>query len=107
VLLAVIAIVVPLFSYAPKFYKGLVGIRLNSMYRRLRLIEASLQKDVSASEAAALETDLEGVDRAIHSLAVPVRYSDMFFSIKSHLDLVRTRLRARRTESPGQSTEVA
>lgn len=107
VLLAVIAIVVPLFSYAPKAYKGLVGMRLNSMYRRLRLIEASLQKDLSGSDAAALETDLEGVDRAIHSLAVPVRYSDMFFSIKSHLDLVRTRLRARRTGSLGQSTEAA
>jgi hypothetical protein len=51
-----------------------------------------------AAEVAALEADLDGVDRAIHSLAVPMRYSDVYFSVKSHLDLVRTRIGSRRAE---------
>jgi hypothetical protein len=55
-----------------------------------------LQHDVTAVEVSALETDLDGVDRAIHSLAVPMRYSDVYFSVKSHLDLVRTRIGSRR-----------
>ncbi len=95
---AVIAIVLPLFSYAPKGYKWLVTERLNAMYRRLRRIEARLQNDVTAAEVSAREVDLDGVDRAIHSLAVPMRYSDVYFSVKSHLDLVRTRLGSRRAE---------
>jgi hypothetical protein len=80
---AVIAIILPLFSYAPKGYKWLVTERLNAMYRRLRRIEARLQNDVTAAEVSAFEADLDGVDRAIHSLAVPMRYSDVYFSVKS------------------------
>ena len=98
VVAAVIAIVLPLFSYAPKGYKWLVNERLNAMYRRLRRIEARLQHDVTAADVSALEADLDGVDRAIHSLAVPMRYSDVYFSVKSHLDLVRTRIGSRRAE---------
>jgi uncharacterized protein len=98
VVAAVIAIVLPLFSYAPKGYKWLVNVRLNAMYRRLRRIEARLQDDVTAAQVSALEVDLDGVDRAIHSLAVPMRYSDVYFSVKSHLDLVRTRIGSRRAE---------
>jgi TRAP transporter TAXI family solute receptor len=98
VVAAVIAIALPLFSYAPKGYKWLVTERLNSMYRRLRRIEARLQNDMTAAEVSALEADLDGVDRAIHRLAVPMRYSDVYFSVKSHLDLVRTRIGSRRAE---------
>lgn len=75
-----------------------VDVRLNAMYRRLRRIEARLQHDVTAADVSALEADLDGVDRAIHSLAVPMRYSDVYFSVKSHLDLVRTRIESRRAE---------
>ncbi len=46
ILAAVIAIVLPLFSYVPRLYRGLVNQRLGSMYRRLRAIEANLQKEV-------------------------------------------------------------
>ena len=103
VVAAVIAIVLPLFSYAPKGYKWLVDERLNAMYRRLRRIEARLQHDVTAADVAALKADLDGVDRAIHRLAVPMRYSDVYFSVKSHLDLVRTRIGSRRAELAARS----
>ena len=98
VVAAVIAIVLPLFSYAPKGYKWLVNERLNAMYRRLRRIEARLQHDVTAADVSALEVDLDGVDRAIHRLAVPMRRHSDAESVKSHLDLVRTRIGSRRAE---------
>jgi TRAP transporter TAXI family solute receptor len=107
VLAAVIAIVLPLFSYAPKLYRWLVEDRLRSMYRRLRTIEASLQKDVAISEVSALEADLESIDRAIHILGVPIRHSDLFFSLKVHIDLVRTRLGSRRVELRNRITKAA
>jgi len=36
-------------------------------------------------------------------LAVPMRYSDVYFSVKSHLDLVRTRIGSRRAELAARS----
>lgn len=97
-LIAVFAIVLPLFSYAPKLYKRLVEYRLHAMYRRLRTIEAILHNDVASTELAVLEADLAGVDRAIHLLSIPMQHSDLFFSIKSHLDLVRVQLGLRPAE---------
>ena len=55
-------------------------------------------RDVPGTEVAALEADLASVDRAIHLLAIPMQHSDLFFSIKSHLDLVRVQLALRRAE---------
>jgi TRAP-type uncharacterized transport system substrate-binding protein len=107
VLTAVIAIALPLFSFAPKLYRGFVAYRLGSLYRRLRVIEASLQKGASSSEFAALEAELESVDRAIHLLGVPMQHSDLYFSIESHLDLVRTRLELRRARLRGQLPSAA
>ena len=96
VLLAGGAIIYPLFSFAPKLFRSLVEYRLRSMYRRLREIEASLQKDATSSEVAALETELATIDRKISMFGVPIQHSDTFFSIKSHIDVVRMRLGIRR-----------
>jgi hypothetical protein len=84
-----------------------VEYRLGSMYRRLREIEASLHKDVTISELSALEAELASINRAIHLLGVPKQHSDLFFSIKSHLDLVRMDLGLRRVELQSQMAKAA
>jgi TRAP transporter TAXI family solute receptor len=107
VLAAVVAIVLPVFSYAPRFYRGLVEHRLRSLYRRLRAIEQNLHKDVTATEVSALEFDVESVDRATNILGVPMRHSELFFSLKVHIDLVRDRLATRRRELLKQASKAA
>ena len=42
-LVAVIAIIIPMFSYGPNLYRWLVQYRMRALYRRLRVIEAALQ----------------------------------------------------------------
>jgi TRAP-type uncharacterized transport system substrate-binding protein len=106
-LLAGGAIAFPLFSFAPKLFRSFVGYRLGSIYRRLRTIEARLQQCASPVEMSALETELEGVDRQIHLLGVPMQHSDLFFSIKSHLDDVRAHLETSRAKLLGQRTKAA
>jgi hypothetical protein len=102
-----IAIGLPLFSFAPKLYKGLVEYRLGAIYRRLRAIEARLQKDVTAAEVLTLEADLERVDQEISNLGVPMQHSQLFFSIKSHVDDVRARLATRLVQTRNQVAKVA
>lgn len=106
-LLAGGAIVFPLFNLAPKLFKSLVEYRLSAMYRRLRAIEASLQKDVTAAEISAFDDELASIDRKISILGVPMKHSDLFFSIKSHLDVVRIRLGLRRAELKIQKPKAA
>jgi hypothetical protein len=97
-----IAIMVPLFSYSPRLYKWLVEYRLRALYRRLRKIEASLQKSLTAPEILTLEDEIESLDRDIITLGVPIKHSDLYFMIKSHLNLVRTRVGLRRTDLRGK-----
>jgi hypothetical protein len=106
-LLAGGAIVIPLFNFAPKLFKSLVEYRLGYMYRRLRTIEASLQHCTSPSVVSALESDLDGVDRDIHLLGIPMQHSDLFFSIKSHLDDVRAHLGSSRAKLLSQKSKAA
>ena len=106
-LLAGGAIAFPLFSFAPKLFKSLVQYRLGSMYRRLRAIEARLQQCASPAEVSAFETELDGIDRQIHLLGVPMQHSDLFFSIKSHLDDVRAHLESSRAKLLSQGTRAA
>lgn len=106
-LVTCIAIGLPLFSFAPKLYRGLVEYRLGAIYRRLRAIEARLQKGVTTSEVLTLEADLERVDQEIGNLGVPMQHSQLFFSIKSHVDDVRARLAARLAQTRSQKAKVA
>jgi TRAP-type uncharacterized transport system substrate-binding protein len=98
VLLTAVAIVLPLFSYAPRISKWFVEYRLRALYRRLRTIEGSLQKSLIGPDILALQDQVESLDREIASLGVPMRHSDLYFAIKSHLNLVRNRIGMRRIE---------
>jgi hypothetical protein len=66
-----------------------------------------LQKNATAAELSALKADLESVDRAASILGVPMRHSELFFSLKVHIDLVRARLASRGAELRGQATKAA
>ena len=96
VLLAAGVIVYPLFNFAPKLYQWFLQDRVRKLYRRLRIIEEALQKELAASQVVALQTDLENVSRAARIL--PKRNSDLFFPLRRHIDLTRTELAARLVE---------
>jgi TRAP transporter TAXI family solute receptor len=93
--LAAIAIILPIFSYGPSLYKWLIEYRLRALYRRLRNIEERLHKGLDAAQIAALEEEVELLEHDMIKLALPVRHSNLYFSVKSHLNLVRIRIRSR------------
>ena len=93
IVVTAVAIVIPLFTLTPKLYAWLLNLRLARLYRRLRLVNARLKGDLTADQVAALQDDLENIDRAANIL--PMRHSDLFFALLMHIDMTRTRLAAR------------
>jgi TRAP-type uncharacterized transport system substrate-binding protein len=93
ILVAAVAIVIPLFTFTPKLYTWLLNLRLARLYRRLRLVNAQLKKELTADQVAALQADLENIDRAANIL--PLRHSDVFFSLRLHIKEVRADLNQR------------
>jgi TRAP-type uncharacterized transport system substrate-binding protein len=93
IVVAAVAIVIPLFTFTPKLYAWLLNLRLARLYRRLRLVNARLKGELTADQLAAVQGDLDHIDRAANIL--PMRHSDLFFALLMHIDMTRTRLSAR------------
>jgi len=100
ILVAAVAIVIPVFTYTPRLYAWLVNLRLTRLYRRLRFIEADMQKTLTSNGAAVLRADLESIDRA--SRILPVGHSDHFFALRIHIKDLRTELARRLAELGGE-----
>ena len=77
VFVTAIAIILPTFNYAPKLHKWLVEYRLRALYRRLRNVEASFQKGLTALEISELDAELESLDRELGQLGLPTKHSDL------------------------------
>lgn len=103
VLVAVIAIVVPVFNYVPKLFLWFIHDRIRRLYRRLRIVDNALLAGVGASEMKALQAELESIVRAAN--IVPMRSSELFFELKSHID--RTRGNFASAESRSRRAKVA
>jgi TRAP transporter TAXI family solute receptor len=107
VAIAAIAIILPLFNYLPKLYRWFVSERILKLYSRLRVVEHALHTELEAAQIISLQAELESIDRGAIVLRVPTRFSDLFFSLKIHIDLIRTRLASRLVEARRQIPRVA
>jgi hypothetical protein len=88
--LATLAVVFPVFGFAPRLYAWFIQQRLRQLYRRLRVVENALQTKLTAAEADAVEAELNDIDKA--TMSVPMRHSDLYFMSRYHLDRTRARL---------------
>jgi len=98
VLVAVIAIVVPVFNYVPKLFLWFIHDRVRRLYRRLRIVDNALLSEPDISELKELHTELESIVRAAN--IVPMRSSELFFELKSHIDHTRSNLSSAEVRKP-------
>ena len=93
VVVAAVAVIVPLVNYAPKLYQSLIHSYVAKLYRRLRRLKPGCNEALALQKSGRkMQTDLESIDRAAKIL--PMRHSDLFFNLRVHIDMVRTRLGA-------------
>jgi hypothetical protein len=100
ILVAAVAIIIPLFTYAPRLYGWFLNMRLARLYRRIRLVNARLKNEQTVDHLLALQNDLESIDRAASIL--PMRHSELFLNLLMHLRFTRTELAARRDALRGE-----
>jgi TRAP-type uncharacterized transport system substrate-binding protein len=101
-------IAVILFSrIVPNLSTWVVRNRMGDLYRRLRSVEAEMQTDLTAAQLDALQADLERIEHSANNLGVPIRHSDLFFDLKTHINLVRQRLGLRRAELQSEILKIS
>jgi TRAP-type uncharacterized transport system substrate-binding protein len=91
VLLSLVAVLIPLSRIVPPLYEFRVRSRVFRWYRSLREIEEGIG---SADRAPAqLLVELDALDAKVERITVPLSHADELYALRSHIEMVRRRLR--------------
>jgi hypothetical protein len=97
VFLPIAILIYPVFKFLPKMYDWVMQSRIMRLYDEMRSIESEMAQ-ASGGDITALNTRLDQLDERANSLQLPNNYSSMLYTLRSHLNLVRARLAARRDQ---------
>jgi len=88
-LFSIIAVLIPVSRLIPPLYRFRVRSRVFRWYRQLRRIE----DDIGERDPKELLDELDRLESRAKRIAVPLSYADELYALRSHIDLVRIKLR--------------
>lgn len=95
----ILLIIVPMFlvlipglKSIPVIYRWRMRLRILRWYRALLTLESDLGPDVTSEKREALLARLDRIELAVNAMKVPASFADQFYSLRSHIAIVRTRL---------------
>jgi TRAP-type uncharacterized transport system substrate-binding protein len=92
VLVSIVAVLIPLSRVVPPLYELRIRSRVFRWYARLREIEDAVGEADARPET--LLKELDALDARVEHIAVPLSYADELYALRSHIDMVRGRLRS-------------
>lgn len=96
VVVALTALLIPLSKIVPPIYVWRVRSRVYRWYGELRAIEQAFE-DSGAAPDGAIRKDLgqrlDGLEDRVNHISVPLAYADELYRLRSHIHLVRERVR--------------
>jgi TRAP-type uncharacterized transport system substrate-binding protein len=93
-LAAIVAVLLPLSRVVPPLYEFRVRSRVFRWYAQLRQIEDEVVAQPGEAARQQLRARLDELDARVERITVPLSYADELYALRSHIDLVRTRLGA-------------
>ena len=95
VLVPLLGVAYPVVRIGPSLYQALMQRRIVVLYGELKVLEAELAARPAGASAADLVPRLDALEARAGHLRVPLRYSQMLYTLKVHIQLVRDRLARR------------
>jgi TRAP transporter TAXI family solute receptor len=90
VLIPLVGIVYPLLRFAPALYGWSMRRRVFQLYGELKRIEAEVE--ARPSDAASLRRRLDQLEERADHLQVPLAFTQILYTVRSHIGLARARL---------------
>ena len=88
-LVPLIAVLVPLMKFAPALYAWRVRSRIYRRYGELKFLEAELDADPGRHAREEWLARLERIEADVARVRTPLAFSDMLYTLRSHIALVR------------------
>ena len=92
VLLPVLAILIPVVRLTPAVYAWRIKSRIYRWYGKLKVLEIDMQSAKNASDVRALIERLDAIEQSVSHIPTPLAFSEYLYNLRSHIDLVRSRL---------------
>lgn len=84
-----LAVLIPLFKFAPQIYGWRVRSRIYRRYGELKFLETQVNENPQLHTRLEWLARLESIEDDAASIRTPLTYSDMLYTLRSHIDLVR------------------
>lgn len=84
-----LAVLIPLFKFAPMIYGWRVRSRIYRRYGELKFLENQVSDNPSRHTREEWLERLESIERDASRIRTPLTFSDMLYTLRSHIDLVR------------------
>jgi TRAP transporter TAXI family solute receptor len=94
-LVPVLAVALPLVRLLPPLYAWRVRSRIYRWYAKLKEIEIELDEQQSAEQLGGMLARLDEIELAVNHIPTPLAFSENLYVFRSHIDLVRARVRQR------------
>lgn len=88
-IIPLLAILVPVSRLAPSLYGWRIRSRIYKRYGELKFLEAEFDADPGAHPKQEWLRRLDVVEAHVHRLPTPLAFSDMLYTLRSHIALVR------------------
>ena len=100
-LVAGVAIGLPLFRFLPLAYKWIMRRRLLYWYGQLKALEASFDADPNDKYLSEKQIEIERIEDAVSHIRFPLTFTDQLYNLRSHIDIVRRKITSR-ANAPGR-----
>ena len=92
VLVAAIALGLPMFRFLPWAYNWINRRRLFYWYAQLKKLEASFDTGPVNQHLAETQAEVERIEEAVSHIQFPLTFSDQLYNLRSHIDIVRRKI---------------
>ena len=93
----VFALLVPIVKFAPALYGWRVRSRIYRRYGELKFLEAEVGDNPTPAQREAWLARLDAIERDVNHIPTPLAFSDMLYTLRSHIALVREAIGKRPT----------
>lgn len=101
-ILPVIVLLFPLLRVAPSIYSWRVRSRIFRCYGDLKFLENELRENYDAGRHVDYLERLDRIEDDAYTRNIPLAFSDLLYTLREHINLVRDKLRRLKTGHPSE-----
>ena len=86
------ALLYPMFKFLPQIYDWIMQLKIRRLYDEMRLIESEMGAEGYGHDSDVMIAKLDRLDERANRLRLPRVYASMLYTMRMHINLVRSRL---------------